>query len=479
MSAPFQQHASHRDGHEVIGVDVNPLKVKTVGLAEMNPDLVGVQAGRSAAKMGMNMRILVEPGCYDSLNMGDVAMLQVLVHRLSNLWPKATIQVLTDDPERLLDYCPNVEPIDALGRRIWFQDGGLFSPLHKLLPETLSSALLEIEGRVRRSSPANFERFLRFKKRLLRQDCASLTNFLRAVDEAALVVVSGQGSINDSFYAQGLNLLDVLGMAIRRGTPAALFGQGIGPIANRRLRTRVKQILPLVTGLAMREGRAGLPLLDSLKVDRSSVLITGDDAIELAYNARANELGEAIGLNIRVSGYSNMDDSLLEKVGAVLWRVSKKHEAPLVPVPIAINEEVSDVRSFRRLVKECKHPYESEASLLTPMEVITQISTCRIVVAGSYHAAVFALAQGIPTVCLANSAYYLDKFLGLANQFGVGCKVITDGAQISENLEAALEDSWRQAESTRRPLLEAAARQIEAGRDAYYQFYQQITSKRM
>ena len=421
------------------------------------------------------MRILVEPGCYDSLNMGDVAMLQVLVHRLRHLWPKATIQVLTDDPERLLDYCPKVEPIHALGRRIWFQDGGLFSPLHKLLPETLSLPLLDVEGRVRRHYPAQFERFLRFKKRLLRQDCGSLTTFLSAVDEADLIVVSGQGSINDSFHAHALNVLDVLGMAIRRGTPTALFGQGLGPLANRRLRTRVKAILPVVSGLALREGRSALPLLDSLKIDRSSVVVTGDDAIELAYSVRTDKLGKAIGVNLRVSSYSNVGEDLLEKVGAVLHRVASKHEAPLVPVPIAINDEVSDVRTIQRLVDEGDQTYESEAGPLTPLQVITRISRCRLVVAGSYHAAVFALAQGIPTVCLANSTYYVDKFMGLANQFGTGCTVIVDGARLSEKLEAALEDSWRLAESTRRPLLDAAARQIEASRDAYYKFYQHVT----
>lgn len=421
------------------------------------------------------MRILVEPGCYDSLNMGDVAMLQVLVHRLGHLWPRATIQVLTDDPKRLLEYCPKVEPIDALGRRIWFQDGGLFSPLHKLLPDTLSLPLLDVEGRVRRRFPAQFERLLRIKKRLLRQDCGSLTTFLKAVDEADLIVVSGQGSITDSFHAHALNVLDVLGMAIRRGTPTAMFGQGLGPVANRRLRTRVKQILPVVTDLALREGRAGLPLLDSLKIDRSSVVVTGDDAIELAYNVRADKLGKAIGVNLRVSSYSNVNNDLLEKVGVVLHRVASKHEAPLVAVPIAINDEVSDVRTIRRLVDDGKQASESEASVLSPLEVITQIGSCRLVVAGSYHAAVFALAQGIPTVCLANSAYYFDKFMGLANQFGTGCTVIQDGARLSENLEAALEDSWLLAESARPPLLDAAARQIEASRAAYYKFYQHVT----
>ena len=44
---------------------------------------------------------------------------------------------------------------------------------------------------------------------------------------------------------------------------------------------------------------------------------------------------------------------------------------------------------------------------------------------GAYHAAVFALAQGIPVVCLSNSPYYLAKFQGLEDLFGVGCTIVT------------------------------------------------------
>ena len=422
------------------------------------------------------MRILVEPGCYDCLNMGDVAMLQVLVNRLSQLWPKATLQVLTDVPELLLKYCPNVEPVHSLGRRIWFQDGSLFGPFNRLLPEPFASPLLDIERSMRRHRPAQFEKLVRSRKRLLRQDCSTLDLFLKAVEEADLVVVAGQGSINDSFHKHAMNVLDVLGMAIRRGKPTALFGQGLGPLANRRVRSRVKEVLPEVTELALRESRAALPLLDSLEIDRSSVVVTGDDAVELAYNARASELGNGIGINVRVSTYSHVDDEMLEKVGSVVRRVAQNHGAPLVPVPIANNDQVSDDQTIRRLVKEDQQTSDSEAGINTPLQVITKIGRCRLVLAGSYHAAVFAMSQGIPTVCLAKSTYYIDKFMGLANQFGTGCKVVVADQRLSENLETALEDSWRLAESTRAPLLEAAARQIELSRAAYYRFYEHVTS---
>ena len=54
------------------------------------------------------------------------------------------------------------------------------------------------------------------------------------------------------------------------------------------------------------------------------------------------------------------------------------------------------------------------------LRLIEQISRCRLVIVGSYHAAVFALAQGVSAIGLAGNAYYLQKFEGLAaNQFGL------------------------------------------------------------
>jgi colanic acid/amylovoran biosynthesis protein len=421
------------------------------------------------------MRILVEPGCFDCLNMGDVAMLEVLVNRLHELWPQATIQVPADLPEeRLLAHCPTAKPIDALGRYIWFQDGCLFSPLHKLSSGSRALSILNLERTVRRRYPDLLAKLLRIKTNLLRQDSSSLKKFLEAVSEADLIVVAGQGSINDIFHAHALNVLDVLGMAIRRRIPTAMFSQGLGPLNDPIVRTRAKEVLPEVKVLALREVRAALPLLDSLGIDSSQVMVTGDDAIEHAYNERPKELGNAIGINVRVSDYADVDDDLLAKIRSVLPHVAKKHDAPIVPVPISIDDEISDASRIRQLVGDYDR-YEGDGKFETSLQVIRQVGRCRTVFAGSYHAAVFALAQGIPTVCLASSDYYFDKFTGLSDQFGDCCTVLTNDSQFAEKLESALDDAYSLAESERPVLLEAAAKQIAASRAAYRALYDQVS----
>jgi colanic acid/amylovoran biosynthesis protein len=107
-------------------------------------------------------------------------------------------------------------------------------------------------------------------------------------------------------------------------------------------------------------------------------------------------------------------------------------------------------------------------SLDTPAKVLRQVSECRIIVTGSYHAGVFGLAQGIPVVGIVQSAYYRQKFDGLADQFGAGCIVLAaDDAKFSDKLRRAMDRLWEQADGLKPALLSAAQDQITAAQVNY------------
>jgi colanic acid/amylovoran biosynthesis protein len=105
--------------------------------------------------------------------------------------------------------------------------------------------------------------------------------------------------------------------------------------------------------------------------------------------------------------------------------------------------------------------------------LIERVGACRAVVTGSYHAAVFALSQGIPAVCLFNCEYYEIKFRGLQAEFGTGCEVLDKSSHdFDERLVNAIEIAWTNAEGWRKGLLDSARRQVEAGHAAYDLFWQ-------
>ncbi len=426
------------------------------------------------------MRILVETGSYHLLNHGDVAMLQVAVARLRDLWPEAQVQVITDAPDRLVRYCPDARPVLADGHRHWLKERFLPAPLYRIAPRPVGRRLWRLERRARNAWPALALSGLRWRARLLGKEADRRTgDYLEALLRADLVVASGGGYITDLFKGQAVMVLDTLRIALRLGKPTAMVGQGLGPLQQPALLTRARQVLPRVDLIALREGRAAPRLLDTLGVPPDRVVTTGDDAVEMAYAMRPSWLGEGIGVNLRVASYSEVDADLIQRVRRALQEAASAHRAPMVPIPISSHPWDSDVETLRRLLAGYEPVWNGRGSLDAPEEVIEQVRRCRLVVTGSYHGAVFALAQGIPAIGLAKSTYYLDKFLGLAEQFGAGCQVIRlDDERLGGKLVQAIGEAWRSAEGVRPRLLEAAARQIERGWAAYRHLHEIVARSR-
>jgi colanic acid/amylovoran biosynthesis protein len=249
-----------------------------------------------------------------------------------------------------------------------------------------------------------------------------------------------------------------------------MLGQGFGPIQNPTLCKRAAEVLPRVNALFIREQRAGLPLLEKMDVSRTKIFVTGDDAIEPAFCEKRQTLGTRLGVNLRIAGYSALDEGILGKVRDVLFGRAQQYQTSLVGIPISFYSADSDVRTLERLLIHPQSNADMSNNKSTPNEIIRQMSNCRIVVTGSYHAGVFALAQGIPVVGIIRSAYYRDKFQGLAGEFGAGCVVLpADEPDFSRQLPAAIDELWERSAELKLDLLSAAERQIKAGQSAYAQ----------
>lgn len=371
----------------------------------------------------------MDPGSHAALNLGDIAMLQVAVARMREAWPEAIIDVLTTDADRLARHCPGGRPLPAAGRYAWTGDGRRPGPLRRLS--------------------------------LLRDEHAR--SYMRALRKADLFLVSGRGCLCDAFADESLQLLAELEAAAQLGVPTAMMGQGVGPLSDSAVRARAAEVLPSVELIAVREALTALPLFDSLGVAPGRVVVTGDDALELGAAAVApGESGRSIGLNLRIGDSADIDEAATEAVGAAAHEVAAHVGAPLTSVPISMYPSQADPETFARLTGE---PAPVPA---TTAEAIATIGTCRVVLTGSYHAAVFALAQGIPAVTIAASGYYEVKFNGLSDQYGGAVPVLQPRERDFPALLAkSLEDAWRSAPQVRAELLEATRRQVRAGRSAY------------
>lgn len=417
-------------------------------------------------------RILVDSGNYQCSNLGDLAMLQTTVTRLRELWPTASIEVITEDPEMLALHCPGTVAVPWKGREIWLSRGtvlgsGLDRVARRLTPQSSPS----LEAVLRRRKPALLTSLLRGKLRMRGHGVADLDAFLDIMLGADLVVLAGAGGFTDHAVTWAVPVLELLELSAKRGVPTAIFSHGLGPLQNPALRLVVKRVLPKMSLVALREKLGAIPLMESLGVAHDRVIVTGDDAIELAYSLRPATPGTDLGVNLRVAKSADVDQSYSTLLRPALHRFARERRLRLLPVPIAHGRSTDDAESIHELIAgEGEAPTNDAIPLDTTQRVVEQVGRCRIVVSGAYHAAVFALSQGTPVVCLAKSAYFVGKFSGLADQFGVGCTVVDlSRSDCAERLEMAMNESYDAADDLRGPLLEAATRQIGESRRAYRQ----------
>ena len=421
------------------------------------------------------MRVIVatglNTGAAEYKNMGDVAMLQVAVSRLLRLWPAGRIEVLTESPSHLARYCPGARPLPRAGCRCWVEDRVILGRFHQFLPSWVSARLSALKRFLRMRWPVLLELLIRLRLSFRRDDRRrDFESFLEALKKSDLLVVCGSGGFADSCRRWNVSILGTIEAARVRGIPVAMFGQGMGPLNDPLVLRRAKDVLPGVSLITLRGSRGGLPLLEFIGVSSAAVLTTGDEAIELAYDARAEEPGSAIGVNLRIASYAGVRTDIVEMVGSVLQEFARRHQVTLLPIPIAFHEYANDHQAIRRLLAGFDDESDGGLSLDTPLALIKQTARCRIVVTGAYHAAVFALAQGIPVVCLSNSPYYLAKFQGLQDLFRVGCAVVILGEpELPHKLAAAMDMLWIAAEAVRSPLLQSARCQVEKSRGAYQQ----------
>ena len=398
-------------------------------------------------------RILVDQSGYDLRNLGDIAMLQSCVTRLRQLWPDAGIMVICHAPERLARLCPGVT---GIGRTLADR------PPFLMLPRR---PRLAAEQAWKMAAPYFCSRRRRARKGRPR-------TAVQAVRAADLVVASGGGYLTDTWWWHAAGVLSLLSLAQRLGKPTAMLGQGVGPIDaglhGAVLRMQARAVLPRLAVLGLREERTGRGLALSMGTPAGAVTVTGDDALELIPGARA-AVGQALGFGLRVSRYAGIDLAAAKAIGDLVVRAAEGFAAPVVTLPVSRYPVDGDLDALRLLLRPDHSVVDIVLDdLATPESLVTAAASCRVIVSGSYHAAVFGLAQGVPTVCLARTRYYDAKFAGLRALFPGACFVISlDQPDFADRLHDAISQAWHLPHPARAAATYAADRQRQAGREAY------------
>jgi len=403
-------------------------------------------------------------------------MMFVAIERLRRALPTAEIRVINADSKRIGDRCGPLTIIHPLARRTFIQ-GLIPHRLRRLLPSSAYHASLRLEHRSGAAWPAFFSAVCRLRGRNTRDEFDP-RRYLGLMLSSDALVYTGTGTINDAFPEQSLGVMHEVALANSRGIPVYMFGQGVGPMEAPTLQMLAKRVLPMVRSICVREKAMSPGLLKSLGVAPERIKVTGDDAIEMAHLRRPEQLGESIGVNLRLASYAQTGQSLVESIRPRLHSVARRLNASLAAVPISLHQAESDLDTATQLMRGYSPGPLPDASAFTaPEDVIRVVGKCRVVLAGSYHAAVFALSQGVPVVAISQSPYYDSKFRGLIDMFGGFCPLFTAGTNFDpDGVGAAIEAAWNAAPAWRPLLLDAASRQVDLGNAAFDQFAAELTS---
>ncbi len=366
----------------------------------------------------MILNIIIDNSGYHLQNLGDVAMLQGAVKRIRKVVPSCSLSIISSDKDAQSRLIPDSNHISAKIPNLAHQHR-LFPIPHQLVPSVFRRYVEEFE-RAHRVTHCH-----RLLAKMRNSNDPSAAQWLNQLSQATAVIATGGGYLTDNFQQHASRLLTNLALAQTLGKPTAIFSQGLGPITNKRLRQITRSVLKNTCQIGLREFVTGPQHLKEMQIvenGQPTIEITGDDALEiLPRNSKITQPSEQsrIGLCLRLTSYSGIDRSTLSFLRSELQTIAKKATRPVEFCPLPIDllnpEENDETHAFEIL--QGLPITENYRSPTQPIDVINLASACSSTITGSYHCALFSIAQGIPVVAVQSNAYYSGKFAGIKTMF--------------------------------------------------------------
>lgn len=273
-------------------------------------------------------------------------------------------------------------------------------------------------------------------------------------------VLLGGGSIFFDYWAcdatavltprhQGVSLWTGLALlAAADEIPVMTYDVGVGPLRTPDGELLTRAAFELAAASTVRDS-ASRELAIGLGVPAETVTVTGDPALAVelpagsSEAAHANRHGPVLGVSVRqwdtgldaevwYQALASAVDSELDRTGgrAVFVACHRAVRWPLTDDAAAADEVIGRMRHAERATSvPAETPWQDRAALL---------AGCDAVLAMRYHAALFALQAGVPTVGLS----YDPKVAGLFADWGLTgrCLELTEAAADAQRVAALLAD---------------------------------------
>jgi polysaccharide pyruvyl transferase CsaB len=346
--------------------------------------------------MALSPRFLLS-GYYGFGNLGDEALLGIIIEQLRARWPQCTVDVLSNDPaETARTYGVSATPRAEFGT-------------------------------------------------------------VRAAIERADIVLSGGGGLlqNVTSLRSLLYYTGIIRRAIRARKPTMIFAQSVGPL-DFWGKTVVRRLCRGVNVATVRDERSRAllaPLLDGTPVERTAdpvfLFAPGDSPLDLAAEGLGPDSDPLVIVSVR---RWNGADATAVALAAAVDRLAEKHGAKVAFLPLggAADAEVSTA-----VIRKCR-----TSPVLLPHYPLAQaaqvIGRAQFVVGMRLHALIIAARLGVPFTALPYdpkvTALLEDLEYPLEPLFVPGSRLPSTAA-----IEARVDEAWARRDALAAHLRGAAA----------------------
>ncbi len=393
------------------------------------------------------MNILVDHGAYQ--NVGDIAMLEAVVNRLSGTFPSLHCSITTNQFQSVLWDQPGIRAQAPYTPRPLFK---------KFLWKVLKNRSRTLDKHLSKFYLSGFSSFPVSPPFYVESHRLSAQDFIDRFDG---LLISGGGNLNDIFYRVLFNKTVLIREFSRRNKPVMLTGQQLGPFRSKLYRDALMRQLKKVGFLGLRDPSTSIDLCRNACMDEHRYQLMGDDSLALMPSEpdivrsvlRENHLepGRFIAINLRLSTYGINSDRGFRNSVDLIKKIIRRADMPLVLIPISSADHDSDHHAGLQL-RHAGVPITA-LRLSSPSASLIKgiLGQAYGALGTSYHFCTFGLSQGVPALCLYEGAYYAQKARSI-EQFWHQSGLAIDVSTPSEIVSAILE-KW-QNESLKRNLME-------------------------
>lgn len=241
----------------------------------------------------------------------------------------------------------------------------------------------------------------------------AMHRWLEAVHGCDGVVMAGGGYLCDEFGGAAASAVATAQAAAAFGKPVVWVSQGLGPMEHAVVREVALEVLAGARAVGLRAAD------DDALVPEGQGRFTGDDSLALVGDMEA-AAGEGAGGR---------------RLGVAV-RECASIGGPGVAEAMVLAEDLADRQDYEVCEIESKLP--ADGPVPDVGWIMRRCAGCAVMLASTYHPALWCAAGGGRVVAVAETRYYRQKFRGLAEMFPEAVRVVGSLGEAEQWLAGAL-----------------------------------------